>query len=74
VISKACRGDRLDLDRLVKANTCVVDAERHMPPEIAVSIEPANLRIKGGAERTASIVLTNTASTDTSLFLDCRRP
>lgn len=67
-VDPECRGAHLDLRTLVMRNACVVEGDPEpLPPAIAISIEPSTLTLKSGAELPAAIVLTNTATTETTV-------
>lgn len=73
-VAAACRGDRLDLKQLVKTDACVVEAAAApLPSTIAIELEPKPLRMKAGAQGTATIILTNTGGAEETLLLseDC---
>ncbi|MBA3672990.1 MAG: hypothetical protein H0W68_13345, partial [Gemmatimonadaceae bacterium] len=67
--ANACRGDKLDLRKLVATQACAVQGVAGpLPASVAVTVEPVT--VKSGARIDAAIVLTNVSDQELVLVLD----
>ncbi len=71
-IAPECRSAKLDLRAIANNPACHTrDApDQSLPPTVALTIDPKPVRVAGGAQAKAALVLTNSTGSEVDLLLD----